>query len=49
VVIYREDQAGGGQWTVVTARYGPLQGKRVVRGREQESRDYYQELASQPQ
>jgi hypothetical protein len=36
VVIYRDDDGGGGQWTVVTARRGPLAGKRVVRGREDE-------------
>jgi hypothetical protein len=39
VVIYRDDGDGdgGGQWTVVTARTGPRQGQRVVRGRETES------------
>jgi putative hydrolase len=42
VVIYRDDSNGAGQWTVVTARYGPLQGKRIVRGREEESAAYYQ-------
>jgi hypothetical protein len=36
VVIYRDDQDGDGQWTVVTARSGPLSGQRVVRGREPE-------------
>lgn len=43
VVIYRDDQNGAGQWTVVTARYGPLQGKRIVRGREEECAAYYQQ------
>lgn len=42
VVIYRDDQNGDGQWTVVTARYGPLQGKRIVSGRERECHTYYQ-------
>ena len=41
VVIYRDDQGGSGQWTVVTATDGPLSGKRVVRGRELEMRRYY--------
>lgn len=41
VVIYRDDHDGSGQWTVVTARYGALAGKRVVRGREQECERYY--------
>jgi DNA polymerase (family X) len=36
VVIYRDDQNGDGQWTVVTARSGPASGCRVVRGRERE-------------
>lgn len=36
VVIYRDDPAADGQWTVVTARSGPLTGRRVVRGREGE-------------
>ena len=45
VVIYRDDHNGAGQWTVVTARYGALQGKRVVRGRENECTDYYNQAA----
>jgi len=36
VVVYRDDHGGDGQWTVVTARFGPLRGKRIVRGREDE-------------
>ncbi|QDU38719.1 DNA polymerase/3'-5' exonuclease PolX [Maioricimonas rarisocia] len=36
VVIYRDDHGGGGQWTVITARFGRLKGQRVVRGREDE-------------
>jgi hypothetical protein len=42
VVIYRDDHDGHGQWTVVTARAGPLRGERVVRGREGECARYYQ-------
>lgn len=52
VVIYRDDPQGDGQWTVITARFGALQGKRVVRGREQESRAYYAangELSAEPE
>jgi hypothetical protein len=40
VVIYRDD-GGSGQWTVVTARYGRLRGRRIVRGREAECQEYY--------
>jgi hypothetical protein len=36
VVIYRDDSASDGQWTVVTEHSGELRGERVVRGREQE-------------
>ena len=40
-VAARRDEAAllreqGGEWTVVTARSGPLRGTRVVRGREGE-------------
>ncbi len=41
VVIYRDDDGGHGQWTVVTARFGRLRGRRVVRGREAECMVYY--------
>jgi hypothetical protein len=41
VVIYRDDHGGHGQWTVVTALYGALRGRRIVRGREPECADYY--------
>lgn len=41
VVIYRDDHGGDGQWTVVTARYGDLQGRRIVRGREDECGEFY--------
>ncbi len=36
VVLYRDDRDGRGQWTVVTARRGPLRGHRTVRSREHE-------------
>lgn len=41
VVIYRDDEDGAGQWTVVTARLGRPKGKRLVRGREAECQAYY--------
>lgn len=46
VVIYRDDRDGAGQWTVVTARYGSLRGKRIVRGREAECDAFYSSPAS---
>ncbi|MCE7984706.1 MAG: hypothetical protein DYG89_26335 [Caldilinea sp. CFX5] len=48
VVIYRDDHDGAGQWTVVTARYGDWQGKRIVRGREADCAAYYATLAGPP-
>jgi hypothetical protein len=47
IVIYRDDPEGDGQWTVVTARYGALKGRRIVRGREAECQEYYQHEALQ--
>jgi hypothetical protein len=47
VVIYRDDQDGDGQWTAVTSRFGPLRGKRIIRGREEECRQYYDLLPQQ--
>lgn len=41
VVIYYEKEKVEGQATVVTETKGPLEGKRVIRGRESECLDYY--------
>lgn len=41
VVIYYERAGAQQQATVVTAERGTLAGKRVVRGRERECREYY--------
>ena len=41
VVIYYDRGDGERQCTVITATYGPLAGKRIVRGREAECLDYY--------
>jgi hypothetical protein len=43
VVIYRDDGARERQATVVTERRGPLAGRRVVRGRENECATYYRD------
>jgi len=42
VVLYFEREGEEDQATVVTETRGPLEGKRVVRGREAECQDYYQ-------
>jgi predicted flap endonuclease-1-like 5' DNA nuclease len=41
VVIYRTAHSGGGQWTVMTSRFGPVSGRRIVRGFERECEEYY--------
>jgi DNA polymerase (family X) len=46
VVIYFERDGREQQRTVVTETSGPLQGERVVRGREADSRRYHQEQAA---
>ncbi|MCE5197507.1 MAG: helix-hairpin-helix domain-containing protein [Armatimonadota bacterium] len=42
VVVYFDGPEGSGQVTVVTSRGGPLSGKRVIRGREEECLEYYE-------
>lgn len=46
VVIYYEHDGHENQCTVVTEHRGPLQGQRVVRGREEECRQYYASTGS---
>jgi predicted flap endonuclease-1-like 5' DNA nuclease len=45
VVIYRSPQSGGGQWTVMTSRFGDLQGCRIIRGLEKECAEHYARVA----
>jgi hypothetical protein len=47
VVLYYERDGRERQCTVVTATSGPLNGKRVVRGREAECRRFYEENQKQ--
>jgi putative hydrolase len=46
VVLYVDDGRGERQCTVVTQHGGPLDGKRVVRGREAECRAFYEQQAA---
>jgi hypothetical protein len=46
VVLYYERDGEEDQATVVTETRGPLEGKRVVRGREPETQAYYEEMES---
>jgi len=46
VVIYRDDDFGDGQWTVVTSRFGKLKDRRIVRGREHECEEFYRNTST---
>ena len=48
VVIYYENEGDEGQCTVVTEYEGPLEGWRVVRGREDECEELYASLFDWP-
>ncbi len=41
VVIYCDSGGGERQYTVITSQWGALKGRRIVRGREAECRQYY--------
>ena len=41
VVLYYDAASGERQCTIITSEFGPLQGKRIVRGREKECREHY--------
>lgn len=41
VVLYYDGDQGDGQCTVITSEKGPLKGRRIVRGREEECMAYY--------
>jgi len=41
VVLYYDGQHGENQFTVITSQFGPLKGRRIVRGREEECARYY--------
>lgn len=47
VVLYCDGNRGDEQWTVITARFGALKGRRIVRGREVECARYYRGAADQ--
>jgi hypothetical protein len=45
VILYHDGRDGERQFTVITSRFGPLKGKRIVRGREPECQQYYEVVA----
>ncbi len=47
VVIYLDDESNRYQCTVITSRFGPLRGHRIIRGREQECREHYDQIKEQ--
>jgi putative hydrolase len=48
VVLYYDGPDGEQQHTVITSQQGPLLGKRIVRGREDECREYYRSQQVKP-
>jgi hypothetical protein len=48
VVLYIDDGRNEQQATVVTENRGPISGRRVVRGRERECRDFYETAPASP-
>jgi putative hydrolase len=44
VILYQDGESGSHQCTVVTSHHGPLQGRRIVRGREAECEEYFERL-----
>jgi DNA polymerase (family 10) len=42
VILYQDGASGAHQCTVVTSRQGPLEGYRIVRGREAECREFFE-------
>lgn len=47
VVIYLDDEGNRYQCTVITSRFGSLRGHRIIRGREDECREYYDQIKEQ--
>jgi putative hydrolase len=47
VILYEDGTSESRQYTVITARHGALEGKRIVRGRESECREFYDRANSQ--
>jgi DNA polymerase (family X) len=44
VIIYQDGESGSQQCTITTGHHGPLEGRRIVRGREAECREYFERV-----
>ena len=44
VILYQDGESGAHQCTVITSHQGPLEGRRIVRGREAECQEYFERL-----
>lgn len=42
VILYQDGESGAHQYTVITSHHGPLEGRRIVRGREAECRELFE-------
>ena len=46
VILYQDGESASHQCTVVTSHHGPLEGQRIVRGREAECQEYFEHHSS---
>lgn len=46
VILYQDGESGTHQCTVITSRYGPLEGRRIMRGREAECQEHFDRLTA---
>jgi len=42
VILYQDGESGAHQYTVITSHQGPLEGQRIVRGREAECQEFFE-------
>jgi DNA polymerase (family 10) len=46
VILHQDGESGPHQCTVITSRYGPLEGRRIIRGREAECQEHFDRLTA---
>lgn len=46
VILYQDGESGAHQCTVITSHHGPLEGQRIIRGREAECQQYFERFTA---
>jgi putative hydrolase len=46
VILYQDGESGSHQCTVITSHHGPLEGRRIIPGREAECEDYFERVTA---